>query len=74
MKSKVRKEYEAALAKAEVTPFEGKDDVIDLYTDVVCGAVLVAEENAKQIGGPTWQNAGLWPRRSGFDSHPSTHT
>lgn len=59
MKSKVRKEYEAALAKAEVTPFEGKDDVIDLYTDVVCGAVLVAEENAKQIGGPTWQNAGL---------------
>ena len=48
MKSKVRKEYEAALAKAEVTPFEGKDDVIDLYTDVVCGAVLVAEENAKQ--------------------------
>ena len=42
MKSKVRKEYEAALAKAEVTPFEGKDDVIDLYTDVVCGAVLVA--------------------------------
>lgn len=59
MKSKVCKEYEAALAKAEVTPFEGKDDVIDLYTDVVCGAVLVAEENAKQIGGPTWQNAGL---------------
>lgn len=59
MKSKVRKEYEAALAKAEVTPFEGKDDIIDLYTDVVCGAVLVAEENAKQIGGPTWQNAGL---------------
>lgn len=59
MKSKVRKEYEAALAKAEVTPFEGKEDVIDLYTDVVCGAVLVAEENAKQIGGPTWQNAGL---------------
>lgn len=59
MKSKVRKEYEAALAKAEVTPFEGKDDVIDLYTDVVCGAVLVAEENAKQIGGSTWQNAGL---------------
>lgn len=47
MKSKVRKEYEAALAKAEVTPFEGKDDVIDLYIDVVCGAVLVAEENAK---------------------------
>ena len=52
MKSKVRKEYEAALAKAEVTPFEGKDDVIDLYTDVVCGAVLVAEAQMSSSKSP----------------------
>lgn len=58
-KSKIRKEFEKALAKAEATPFVATEEVIELYKDVVCGAVLVAEENAGGIGGPTWQNAGL---------------
>lgn len=57
--SKIRKEYEKALAKAETTPFVATEEVIELYKDVVCGAVLVAEANANRIGGPVWQNAGL---------------
>lgn len=58
-KSRVHKEFEKALAKAESTEFKATEEMLDLYSDVVCGCTLVAEENTKQMGGPTWQNAEL---------------